>query len=68
MSRSTPPLNHSGWMNRPGLGGQPAEPPMSRGMNDVFVTDNGFRRPSGPRFDDFGGSGVPNDRVGFGSR
>jgi len=41
---------------------------MSRGMNDVFVTDNGFRRPSGPRFDDFGGGGVPNDRVGFGSR
>lgn len=68
MSRNTPPLNHSGWMNRPGLGGLPAEPPMSRGMNDVFVTDNGFRRPSGPRFDDFGGGGVPNDRVGFGSR
>lgn len=68
MSRSTPPLNHSGWMSRPGGGGWPAEPPMSRGMNDVFVTDNGFRHPSGPRFDDFSGGGVPNDRVGFGSR
>ena len=40
---------------------------MSRGMNDVFVTDNGFR-PSGPRFDEFGPSGVPPDRSGFGLR
>ena len=68
MSRSTPPLTHSGWMNRPGVvGGRPVEPPLSRGMNDVFVTDNGFR-PSGPRFDDYSVGGMPNDRVGFGSR
>ena len=40
---------------------------MSRGMNDVFVTDNGFR-PSGPRFDEFGPGGVPPDRSGFGLR
>ena len=63
--RNTPPLSHSGWMNRPGLGGRSSELPHSRGMNDVFVTDNGFR-PSGPRFDDFGAGGMPNDRGGFG--
>ena len=40
---------------------------MSRGMNDVFVTDNGFR-PSGPRFEEFGPGGVPPDRSGFGLR
>lgn len=65
MPRNTPPLSHSGWMNRPGLGGRSSELPHSRGMNDVFVTDNGFR-PSGPRFDDFGAGGMPNDRGGFG--
>lgn len=67
MSRNAPPLTHSGWMNRPSGGGRPAEPPQSRGMNDVFVTDNGFR-PSGPRFDEFGTGAMPTDRRSFGLR
>lgn len=67
MSRSTPPLTRSGWVNRPGVGGRLVEPPMSRGMNDVFVTDNGFR-PSVPRYDNFSAGGMPNDRIGFGLR
>lgn len=67
MSRNAPPLTHSGWMNRPSGGGRPAEPPHSRGMNDVFVTDNGFR-PSGPRFDEFSTGAMPTDRRSFGLR
>ena len=67
MPRNTPPQAHGGWMNRPGGGGRPSEPPQSRGMNDVFVTDNGFR-PSRSRFDEFGAGGVPNDRAAFGLR
>ena len=54
-------------MNHPGGGGRPSEPPQSRGMNDVFVTDIGFR-PSGPRFDEFGSGGMPTDRAAFGLR
>lgn len=67
MPRNTPPLAHRGWMNRPGGGGRHSEPPQSRGMNDVFVTDNGFR-PSGPRFDEFGSGGMAADRAAFGLR
>ena len=67
MPRNTPPHTHGGWMNRPGGGGRSSEPPQSRGMNDVFVTDNGFR-PSGPRFDEFGTAVMPTDRAGFGLR
>lgn len=67
MPRNAPPHAHTGWMNRPGGGGRPSDLPQSQGMNDVFVTDNGFR-PSGPRFDEFGSGGMPADRPGFGSR
>ncbi|XP_078346401.1 eukaryotic translation initiation factor 4 gamma 2-like isoform X2 [Oculina patagonica] len=69
MPRNTPPHAHSNWMNRGmggGGGGRMSEHTHSRGMNDVFVTDNGFR-PSGPRFDEFGSGGVP-ERAGFGLR
>lgn len=69
MPRNTPPHAHGNWMNRAmgGGGGRMSDPPQSRGMNDVFVTDNGFR-PSGPRFDDFSPGGMPSDRSGFGLR
>lgn len=40
---------------------------QSRGMNDVFVIDNGFRF-LGLRFDDFSLGGMLIDRVGFGLR
>ncbi|KAJ7370971.1 Eukaryotic translation initiation factor 4 gamma 2 [Desmophyllum pertusum] len=47
MPRNTPPHAHGNWMNRAmgggGGGGRMSEPQPSRGMNDVFVTDNGFR-------------------------
>lgn len=69
MPRNTPPHAHGNWMNRTmgGAGGRMSDPPQSRGMNDVFVTDNGFH-PSGPRFDDFGPSGNSPDRAGFALR
>lgn len=74
MPRNTPPHAHGNWMNRAmggGGGGRMSEPQPSRGMNDVFVTDNGFR-PSGPRFEEFGSGhghgGMPTDRAGFGIR
>lgn len=68
--RSTPPHAHGNWMNH-GMGrggiGRASEYQHSRGMNDVFVTDNGFR-PTGPRFDEFGSGGLSSDRPGFGLR
>lgn len=68
--RNIPPHAPGNWMNH-GMGrgaGRGSEyQQMSRGMNDVFVTDNGFR-PSGPRFDEFGSGGVLPDRSGFGIR
>ena len=69
MSRNTPPHAHGNWMKRArgGGGGRMSDPPQSRGMNDVFVTDNGFRS-SGPRYDDFSPGGMPTDRAGFGLR
>ncbi|RMX59696.1 hypothetical protein pdam_00012050 [Pocillopora damicornis] len=68
--RNIPPHAPGNWMNHGmgrGAGRGSEHQQMSRGMNDVFVTDNGFR-PSGPRFDEFGPGGVPPDRSGFGLR
>ena len=56
-------------MNRPsGVGRtRPAELLQSRGMNDVFVTDNSLCS-AGSRYDEFGAGGMPPDRAGFGLR
>ena len=42
------------------------EQPMSRGLGDVFVMDNGHHV-TRPRYDEFGPGPVP-DRAGFGMR
>lgn len=60
---------YGNWMNRVmgGGGGRMLDFFQSRGMNDVFVIDNGFRF-LGLRFDDFSLGGMLIDRVGFGLR